>query len=132
MGTGIESLKNWRTENPEKVRAARKAWEAANPDKVREQNRRYREKHREQTRLYWRKYGRKRLGCKDATDELKHGVCPICSQERDLVWDHHHESGNFRGWICRACNVHLGWFENFSSNVSEYLSGPQGGTWVLH
>lgn len=39
-------------------------------------------------------------------------VCEICgsppSDKRALCFDHCHETGDFRGWICIKCNVVLG------------------------
>ena len=36
------------------------------------------------------------------------GVCQLCSQEKSLVIDHCHESNQYRGLICRECNLMLG------------------------
>ena len=37
------------------------------------------------------------------------GTCPLCLKENcHLYWDHDHESGLFRGWICSSCNLLLG------------------------
>jgi len=35
--------------------------------------------------------------------------CPICLTENaDMVVDHCHATGKFRGWICRSCNGAIG------------------------
>lgn len=36
-------------------------------------------------------------------------VCDICGQEhKKIVFDHCHQSGQFRGWLCDPCNIVLG------------------------
>ena len=36
-------------------------------------------------------------------------TCPICKGEnQDLVLDHNHITGEFRGWICNDCNSAIG------------------------
>lgn len=42
----------------------------------------------------------------DEHPELKE--CEICGTDKDLVMDHCHDSGNFRGALCRTCNSALG------------------------
>lgn len=36
-------------------------------------------------------------------------VCPICHNKANKYYlDHNWSNGNFRGWLCNACNVALG------------------------
>jgi len=35
-------------------------------------------------------------------------ACELCQRHLELVWDHCHRSGLFRGWICAKCNTILG------------------------
>jgi RNase P subunit RPR2 len=39
---------------------------------------------------------------------LQNGRCLICNNEAALMVDHCHNSGEFRGLICRHCNLILG------------------------
>ena len=40
---------------------------------------------------------------------FKSGICPICTSHSDeLVYDHDHETKEFRGYICRKCNSGIG------------------------
>lgn len=38
----------------------------------------------------------------------KPATCEICGSPEKIVYDHNHETGKFRGWICCACNTALG------------------------
>lgn len=38
----------------------------------------------------------------------KDGTCEICGVEGKVHWDHDHETGKFRGWLCVKCNTGLG------------------------
>lgn len=42
----------------------------------------------------------------------KPSVCECCGRtatgRKDIHFDHCHQKGHFRGWICRGCNVALG------------------------
>ena len=38
-----------------------------------------------------------------------HCTCPICKgEDKELVLDHNHTTGEFRGWICNDCNTAMG------------------------
>lgn len=79
-----------------------------------------------------RKYRRKKRGGKNATGESKNGPCEVCNVVCDLVWDHCHKSGEFRGWLCNRCNSGLGHFrdsELLLASAIKYLNRravPQG------
>jgi hypothetical protein len=34
--------------------------------------------------------------------------CDLCHEERRIVYDHSHNTGRFRGWLCDRCNKVLG------------------------
>lgn len=39
--------------------------------------------------------------------------CPICLKQANKYYlDHNWETGEFRGWLCNACNVALGLFKD--------------------
>ena len=38
----------------------------------------------------------------------KSELCELCGKGGRICFDHCHESGKFRGWICRRCNLVLG------------------------
>ena len=35
-------------------------------------------------------------------------LCEVCEEDRVISFDHDHKTGKFRGWICRRCNMILG------------------------
>lgn len=38
----------------------------------------------------------------------KPSECELCGNGGKICFDHNHETGKFRGWICHRCNVILG------------------------
>ena len=51
--------------------------------------------------------------------------CKICGNSFDrqrLAIDHCHKTGSIRGLLCTRCNTHLGWFEQYSKQILEYLN----------
>ncbi|MDE1839575.1 MAG: hypothetical protein KGH87_06615 [Thaumarchaeota archaeon] len=56
-----------------------------------------------------RKCRRKKYGVPNPDGKDVKGVCPLCHKDvPELVPDHCHSTGKFRGWICRRCNWCLG------------------------
>jgi hypothetical protein len=122
--------------NKEKIReqsAARvTAWVTENPEARKEHLRRYREKNREKLRQAHHDYIRDENGEITAKEKqhqernrTQRGMdmealagrprpeaCEACSGPPDpkkgMHFDHCHTSGNFRGWLCRECNLALG------------------------
>ena len=105
-----------------------KQWRKDNPEKVKEQNRRSAKKRREAA--YYQKnkdvifenylrrtYG---IGLEKYNSLLSEqsGVCAICKNEcvsgKKLAVDHDHYTGEVRGLLCCKCNRGLG---NFGDNI---------------
>ena len=82
------------------MKAKRKAWAAAKrkarPDVERGYRRRYLE------RLSLRRAGRPRPEVCDVCDK------PGTGKYKNIHFDHDHQTGMFRGWLCHNCNVALG------------------------
>jgi hypothetical protein len=39
--------------------------------------------------------------------------CEICgATHRKIMWDHCHQRGHFRGWVCQPCNIIMGMAED--------------------
>ena len=52
------------------------------------------------------------------------GRCDCCLKVTRLVYDHDHETGEFRGWLCHGCNTALGKLGDDAKgvrNALEYL-----------
>src|SRR2546422_1662510 len=65
-----------------------------------ENNRSWREKHPD--------YERNRPKRKHPPRKPKLGTCQICEGNGPVDFDHDHQTGEFRGWLCRKCNLMLG------------------------
>ena len=54
--------------------------------------------------------------------------CEVCHQEYGrLDFDHDHETGMFRGWLCRRCNLMLGYAKDSPSLLrvlADYVEKP--------
>ena len=61
--------------------------------------------------------------------------CECCGEPlrggRGTNWDHDHETGKFRGWICNGCNCALGYARDSIETLQKlenYLRNPPGPT----
>lgn len=54
-------------------------------------------------------------------------ACECCSKKVKLLVDHDHNTGEFRGWICRRCNLGLGQFEDDPKQIQNALKYLQPG-----
>ena len=84
----------WSRKNRAKVLATQKRWRERNPEVVKN------------TRLKTR-YGIT-LEERKLLEEKQNNLCAICFQEKKLVTDHCHQTGNVRGLLCYQCNYVLG------------------------
>lgn len=91
--------REWVAENREHVNARNRAYRAANPHQRDDNYLRY-------------TYGIT-LDERNAMLKSQGGACAICGKvpgenERQLVTDHDHETGEVRGLLCNECNIMLG------------------------
>ena len=64
---------------------------------------------KEQARKAKAKYrAKKRCEREKDAGRPKPQKCEVCGLEDTIVWDHNHQTGSFRGWICNSCNIALG------------------------
>ena len=62
-------------------------------------------------------------------------TCEVCDSpptKNGLVFDHCHEHGHFRGWLCHNCNVILGLAKDKASRLrklADYLEQTQSPDW---
>lgn len=126
-----EHVKAWRArpENKGKRNEEKKRWRARHPELATKIAKDFRERHGDELRAKEAAQARVRrkadpTGEKrrrdafrarkdakraEAVGRSKPEVCDICrSSEFRIVFDHCHDRGHFRGWICDRCNKVLG------------------------
>jgi hypothetical protein len=127
-----ERVKAWRNKqsNIKEIRAEEASrWRAAHPEVAKEIKKRYRDRHRElilpreaeqaRNRRKNDPEGQKRRNQKYAfkrsierenlAGRKRPDLCEICGEfHLRIVFDHCHNHGHFRGWICDRCNKTLG------------------------
>jgi hypothetical protein len=115
--------------NPEKSRAAHRRWAEKNPDKIHAKSlsRRnnlvvFRSTLQREYNITLEEYLIQALA--------QQGLCAICHQlpvdDEKLCVDHDHETGEFRGLLCRTCNAALGLFKEDPCRLrlaANYLEG---------
>lgn len=125
--------------NPEKAakqQERRRAYYTANRDRCIELEKRWRRENPERVRFNDRNKGLvRKYGITEHDYQRMHekqgGLCVICgnpekAKNRRLAVDHCHGTGRIRGLLCGRCNGALGWFEKFSTAVTDYLSKHRG------
>lgn len=89
-----EASRRYAEKNRELLARKRRDARAADPDKA---------------RASALKTSRKQAGCVNPSGETRDGPCEICgSHAAPLHFDHNHETGEFRGWLCGPCNRAIG------------------------
>jgi len=71
---------------------------------------------------YEKKRHRKKL--EKIAGRKKTEICEICDNKGKICFDHNHNTGKFRGWICSNCNMALGLIKddiNILNNMIKYL-----------
>lgn len=104
--------KKWRNENVEKVREMKRQWAKDNPDRVKKSVRKTRLKQLYNTTV------------EDVNNKIleQNGLCGVCDEPKQLVIDHCHNSGNFRGMLCRDCNLALGLLRDKIDNLTRAIN----------
>ena len=75
----------------------------------------------------WRCYYSDKYGSKASynTKKPKDSICEICGNVTKVFFDHDHNNGKHRGWLCKNCNLVLGFAQDkpeILKRASEYLS----------
>lgn len=95
----------------------------------REYNREYIQKPGEREKQFsrsvqWMRAKRERLAGRPKPDN-----CELCGQpSKKICWDHNHDTGHFRGWLCAPCNYILGRVKDdpiLLRKMAEYLERHQ-------
>lgn len=132
----------------------RKAWEKKNAERLRADSRAYYRANREKWSAYRKTYDAKYPGKREAAIKAwnaahperaaarhernmsvleqragrsRPAACEACGRasDRRLDFDHDHVTGEFRGWLCRHCNLALGHVSDdpcVLQNLIDYLA----------
>jgi hypothetical protein len=107
-------------------------WPSNRAEHRREYHHEYRRRNPERWREYSRENSRKHRGLPQPTRPLP-GHCENCERpagKRALSLDHSHVTGQFRGWLCDACNRGIGYLgdsiEGLQRAIDYLRGGPQG------
>jgi hypothetical protein len=118
----------WRAANLERYHAAQAAWRKKNPERRRAAEAKRRSANPERER--WRVLLSKLRGLGFTEQEIEthrsavnSGKCEACGgpeetlsrdkiHVKQLSFDHNHETGRYRGTLCQACNMSLGFLKD--------------------
>jgi len=126
--SNYEKVKEWRRNNPDKVleqarryrkkhpetgKKAKEKYRSANLDECRLREKEYQSKRRKedpegQRVRYERWRNKKEAELWDIAGRPRAQRCELCLESGITVFDHCHNEGHFRGWICDRCNRVLG------------------------
>jgi hypothetical protein len=133
--------KAWKEANPEKAKAFQRAYKEANRPKVRLAGREYYARTKvtraEAMRENWTKQNRKRPAlwlakCEALLGRQKPDACDACGgSDGGIVFDHCHDKGHPRGWLCDRCNIALGCLKDDRDRLRKliaYLDRTAAGT----
>jgi hypothetical protein len=101
------SQKYWE-KNKVKLHTKNKKWTSENPEKRREIDKNFYARNRQKRNDSAKEYKRKKLVALAGRERPT--ICEVCNMESEktLHFDHNHETGEFRGWICGPCNRAIG------------------------
>lgn len=126
MKKNYEAVKAWRKKNKDKVNEQARRYRARHPETGIKAKAKYRVMHLEEVREKDRAYHqssrykeaqkirnlRYRARYFAEQEELagrpRPDTCELCGEKAKTVFDHCHNKGHFRGWICDRCNRVLG------------------------
>jgi hypothetical protein len=129
MTSNYETTKAWRALNKDKVNEQARRYRAKHRDQVRAIARRWRANHLAEVRaqdaevarrrrannpevarkaqIKWRERREVKLA-ELAGGRRRPDSCDLCEATGLTVFDHNHDNGAFRGWLCDRCNKVLG------------------------
>lgn len=112
-----EYSKQYRLNNPDKVKAYDKQHRLDNKESIAKAQYKY---------LLMKNYG---ITIEQYNDMFKQqeGRCLICHTHQDLLLDklcvdHNHNTNAVRGLLCKSCNGKLGWYERLIEDIKLYLN----------
>lgn len=114
---GPRYVSNWRCVQCVVERVV--AWQHANPEKKREKQKRYEAKLSPERKLADSRHDhqterqRREVRLTEIAGRPRPIICDICEEQNTrrndvIAFDHCHQNGHFRGWLCDRCNTTLG------------------------
>jgi hypothetical protein len=121
-----EATTRWRTKNPEKVRAKKRAAYARMTVEQRAAERARLRQWGVENRNKVREHGWRKQGLPSPTSARPEN-CDSCGrpewlETRAFALDHDHITGKFRGWLCWHCNTGLGLFGDSVEGLEKALA----------
>lgn len=129
-----EMAKAWRQRNAEKVKAARKVYKTAHRDRINAEERaRYHANKNWKSQTPEYKAAVKRNNAARPAKVLaknqillgrkRPDICEACGgNDGGIVFDHCHERGHPRGWLCDRCNIALGCLRDDISRLRKLIA----------
>lgn len=111
---------------PEKHRARQRVYAAANKEKKYAATKKWRkDKPHKQRQLAWRQQGL------PAPTRPETSTCECCGNLSKIAMtlDHDHNTGKFRGWLCRKCNTNIAGLGDNIDGVKKALAYLERNTW---
>lgn len=144
--------KAWRTKNPDKVLEQGRRYRTRHPETGKRAKRKHRARHIEELRPIEAEQARNRRKADPAgyrrrmlafrsrqraeQDRIagrpRPAICELCGEAAKTVFDHNHETGLFRGWLCDRCNRVLGSIKDRAEllqRMIEYLKSDGSLSW---
>jgi len=128
-------VKKWQQKSRKQLAAYKREYRKQYPDKVLGQEKRYKAHNREASKEKRKKYSadferKRKLKQEMAAGRKKPNACEICGETGvRICYDHCHQTGLFRGWLCVRCNSTLGLVRddvNVLAKLAAYLNGFRG------
>ena len=122
--------KEWREKNKEKVDRQRHEHYLRHQEKIKAQTKEYQKNNHDKVLKWGRKHQSKATEANlirfEQDCQKQNGVCIICRKVVDvLLFDHDHDTNQYRGAICHHCNKMLGFAADnigILQSAIEYLS----------
>lgn len=74
-------------------------------------------------RTYMRAYMlKKRNGRQNRPESAPCAICGDVVSGKSLHYDHDHQTGKFRGWLCGPCNAGIGMFRDNPTSLAQAIS----------
>lgn len=108
-----------------------KAWREANKEKVRRYERTYKQRnaakiaaHAKRRRAILREQqNRRNRALREAeAGRPRPAICEVCNSDGPTFFDHCHQKGVFRGWLCHACNLVLGHVKDDPNHLRKLIA----------